>query len=105
MMTHPKRPRDPNQPGKSNSRPELVIGPAPARGAAVAAHGPGAPRLKQRPPEATLQSLPATPWYRARIWEGLKYAVWRLPAFAASCHRARPPADRSADPMTRSRLR
>jgi len=61
--------------------------------------------LKHWPPPATLQSQPATPWCRAPILGGLKYAVWRLPAFAASCHRARPPADRSADPMTRRQLR
>jgi hypothetical protein len=31
----------------------------------------------------------------------VKYAVWRPPAFAASCHRARQPADRGACPKTR----
>jgi len=45
--------------------------------------------------------LPATPWSHALIWGGLKYAVWRPPAFAASCHRARQPADRGAYPKTR----
>src|SRR5258708_8298987 len=66
-----------------------------------AAHGPRFPRLKHRPPEATLQSLPATQWPRAPRWGWPKYTVWRPPAFAASCHRARQPADRTADPRTR----
>jgi hypothetical protein len=35
----------------------------------------------------------------------LKIYVWRLPAFAASCLRARQPADQSADPKTRRQLR
>jgi hypothetical protein len=58
-----------------------------------------------RPPAATLQSLLATPCCLALIWGESKYTVWRPPAFAASCHRARRSADRNADPKTRCKLR
>src|SRR5260370_24826628 len=80
----------------------LHAGPAAP---ADAAHGPRFPRLKHRPPEATLQSLPATHWPRAPRWGWPKYTVWRPPAFAASCHRAGQPADHTTDPPPRCHLR
>src|SRR5258706_12104558 len=56
--------------------------------------------ILNRPPSATLQWLPATPWSHALIWGGLRYTVWRPLAFAVSCHQARRLADRNAYPKT-----
>jgi hypothetical protein len=58
-----------------------------------------------RPPQATLQSLPPKPWSFALIWREPKYTVWRPPAFAGFCHRARQPADRNAYSRTPTQLR